>query len=463
MNALSDRKIEIVRTLVEAAPDKVVGGLQQALSKSANDSGLAAVRQLVEAEAANRALRNLVLQAVAPLCVGDGTDSRSLVFPARVLACIWRGLKALAPQEMAAAAKVEALIEATPTDQRPPDPSTTFDRLAHFAANALRTSQLRDFRLAADACDLVHPGGAEMLASCLELAPVLRRASARLPEWVAQPGDETAAAARLAYKDAVAVSDDAGPRFFEMLAGQMTPSWQVLRVISAVMDKPTERYLADSELGGFPERVMNDIDASLAAIGALDPNGGAAAGRAAAKLAELITEQATELEMCIELTRESGWGQRIFNQKQSLASVAERHLREAEKLAMAALPTEGGGRARKPVPRLSGPPDAAAVTRAMTFLTFCKDVRSCANYAGFSAAHAKMIEKLGQAIDHYVEDVLDFVRTGDAECMASAHAHLKIAADFCQLVRDTKAADLIRRRAASACHEPAAAPLRAKA
>ena len=460
MPELSERKIEIVRTLVEAAPDKIVGGLRQALAQNANDSVLATVRLVVEAEAADRALRNIVLQSVAPLCVGDGTDPRSLVFPARVLACLWRGLRVLAPREMAAAAKMASIIDATPAEHRPPDPSATFDHVTGLAANALRTSQLRDFRQAAELCDRARPGGAEMLASCLELAPVLRKASARLPDWLAHPGDETTAAARLAYKDAVTISEDAGPRFFEMMAGHLNPSWMVLRIISAVMDKPTERYLRDSELGGFPERVMNDIDATLVAIGKLDPNGGAAAGRAAGKQVELITEQATELELCIELTRETGWGQRIVNQKKTLASVAERHLREAEKLAIAALPTESGkGRARKAVPKLSGPPDPAAVTRAMTLLTFSEEVRSCANYAGFSAAHAKMVEKLGPAIDHYVEDVLDFVRTGDAECVPSAFAYLKVAADFCQLVRDARAADLIRRRAASACRgEVAAAP-----
>src|SRR5450759_2864660 len=103
MAALSDRKIAIVRTLVESAPDKIVGGLQRALAETAGDTVLASVRQLVEAEAADRVLRNAVFQPVTPLFVGDGSDKHSLVFPARALAMVWRGLKAVAPEEMAAA------------------------------------------------------------------------------------------------------------------------------------------------------------------------------------------------------------------------------------------------------------------------------------------------------------------------------------------------------------------------
>ena len=51
---------------------------------------------------------------------------------------------------------------------------------------------------------------------------------------------------------------------------------------------------------------------------------------------------------------------------------------------------------------------------------------------------------------HYVEEVLDHVRTGDAD-LAVAHSLLTAAADFVGLVRDAKAAELIRRRAATAC------------
>ncbi len=455
MVALSDRKIEIVRTLVESAPDKIVGGLQKALAETTGgDTVLASVRQLVQAEARDRVLRNAVFLAVTPLFVGDGSDKHSLVFPARALACIWRGLKVVAPAEIGAAgAASDAVAKAIATDRRPPDASAIFDGLVELAAHALRTSDLRDFRAAVELCERARPGGAQALAACLDISPVVRRAVARLPDWVTHANDDTNAAARLAYKDAVAIAEDAGPRFFEMLAGQLAPPWMVLRVISAVMDKPTERYLADSELGDFPERVMNDIDEALKAIGHLDLDGGAQAGRAAAALVTLITEQVFELEVCIELNREHGWGHRILGQKQSLAGVVEGRLRDAEKLVTAALPTQasGFGRRRKTWPKLDTPPDPTVIARAMTLLTFAHEVRHSADHGGFSATHAKVVEQLGGMIDHYVEEVLDHVRTGDAPDPALAHAFLIAAAGFDGLIRDAKAAELIRRRAATAC------------
>ncbi|MDB5427992.1 MAG: hypothetical protein JWR43_1967, partial [Phenylobacterium sp.] len=368
--------------------------------------------------------------------------------------------------DVAAAGKASAdVATAIASDRRPPDPNPALDSLVRVTADALRSSDQRDFRAAAELCDRARPGGAEALAACLDIAPVVRRAIARLPEWVAHPTGDTNAAARLAYKDSVAIAEDAGPRFFEMLAGQLTPPWMVLRIISAVMDKPTERYLADSELGGFPERVMNAVDEELRAIGGMDLDAGPEAGRAAGRLVELITQQVFELEVCIELTRDTGWGRRIVGQKQSLANLVEARLRDADKLSTAALPLQSSGfsRPRRTGPKLESPPDAKVVGRVMTLLHFAHEIRRCANYGGFSAAHAKAMEKIGGMIDHYVDEVFDQVRTGDVEDLKIAHAYLRAAADFNGLVRDDKAAELLRRRSAAACEADSPQPLKPKA
>jgi len=461
MAALSARKIEIVRTLVESAPDKIVGGLQRALAETGSDTVLASVRQLVEAEARDRMLRNAVFAPLTPLCVGDGSGRNSLVFPARALSFVWRGLKTAAPADIAAAeAMAEALSTAMITKQRLPDPTKTFDAVVIAAAEHLRSSEARDFRIAAELCERAQAGGAEAFAACMDISPVVRRALPRLADWVGKPADEISAAARLAFKDAVAIAEDAGPRFFEMLAAQIAPPWMVLRIISAIMDTPTERYLHDSELGGFPERIMNDIDEALKAVSRLDLDAGPAAGREAAERIGLITEQTFELEVGIELTRDQGWGKRIMDQKKSLASVAEARLKDAEKLSAAALPTGSAGlrNLRKTTPRLEEPPDRRTARRALTALAFAEAARPFAAHGGFSAAHTKTIEKIGAAVDHYIEEVLDILRTGDAD-MTIAHGYLNVAADIVGFIRDERAGEMVRRRASAACQIEALPPI----
>jgi hypothetical protein len=235
MVALTERKIEIVRTLVESAPDKVVGGLQAALAETSEESALGPVRRLVEAEVHERRLRNSVLQPIAPLCTGVGKDPAALTFPRRVLPVLWRGMRAIDPVGVSTAEYAYDALE--PGDPIP----DAYDDLVERAIAALRARAPDEFREVAEMCDAARPDGADLLASCLEISPVVRKATQRLPEWLARFSDEAAAAARLAYKDAVNIWEDAGPRFFEMLAGQMAHPWMILRVICEVMDKPTER------------------------------------------------------------------------------------------------------------------------------------------------------------------------------------------------------------------------------
>lgn len=448
MSALSERKIAIVRTLVESAPDRVVGSLRQALADTSDNSALGGVRRLVEVEVADRTLRNLILQPIAMMCVGAGDDPHRMTFPSRALGLIWRGLRAT---EMATIADVR---DAEDKDTPVHIVLAARDKLTAAAAAGLRARERDEFRMAAEVCDYARSGGAELLASCLDMAPVVRQATQRLPEWLAHPGSETTAATRLAYKDAVTISDEAGPRFFQMLAAQMAHPWMVLRVISSVMDKPTERYLADSELAGFGESLLDDIDAALAEIAGLTPDAGPATARSVAKLADLVVQQISEIEGSVDLDREHGWGRRVHKQRASLATAVEGRLRETEKAAMEALPLmpPRDRKSRRQPPRLSSPPDPQLVARARTLLSFTDELKITANYGGFSSTRNKLIEKLGEYLDHYVDEVVDRLRSDEVEDRDVAAAFLATAAEFNLLLRGDKAADIVRRRAHAALH-----------
>ncbi|CAN5799821.1 hypothetical protein BH11PSE1_BH11PSE1_22070 [soil metagenome] len=218
------------------------------------------------------------------------------------------------------------------------------------------------------------------------------------------------------------------------------------------MDRPTEHYLAASEFSVFAEQLMDEIDKNLAKVAQLDLNGGPQAGRDAGAVVELITLQIAEIENSVELGKEGGWGGRVQKQKKSLASVVEGRLREADKVMGQALPshTVRVARAMKSLPRLTGEPDEKAVTRAVTLLTFIESVRSSANYGGFASTRAKVVEKVGETIDDYVEEALSLLRDGEVPDPEVARAFLTVAADCSTLLRDQRAGDVIRRRATAA-------------
>jgi hypothetical protein len=401
------------------------------------------VQRVVEAEAAERRARNFVLGPITALCVKPGPFS-GLTFPPRTLPLLWRALIAAAPEDVAAARRQ---AEEWRSDE---SSAEIFDSLCRLAAAGLRSGEA-PFAAATASADAGV--GHEVLAACLDIAPVTRRAMAQLPDWLGRMTSEKAAKLRLMYRDVAGIAEDAGPRFFEMLAAHLTEPWLILRIISGVMDRPNETYVSSSELASFGERVLADIDRRVAEITAFNASAGRPAAHATAQSVHFACVQVTEFDQSIMLTAEGVWGRRIARQKRALAGAIETHLKASDDAVARALPLQTvrhGPRGVRAMPRLTEDPDKTLVERAATLLTFMSEVRSSAAAGGFASARAKVLEAIDARLDSYVEDILEEIRSEHEQTRDRARLFMDIAAEFCGLARDEKAAQIVRRRAAAA-------------
>jgi hypothetical protein len=444
MSGLSDRKIEIVRMLMASSPDSVVGGLHSALA-GANDAALSEVRNLVSHEMMDRRFRDTVFSPVLRMFDDPARVKDRLVFPRSALPLIWKALKEEAPDQVS---MVERLLEGATAETR----TGPLNGLLRRVLEGLRDGSSNAYVAAAGSLNEVNPKLGETFCRCLALAPLVRDATYRLADWVARPNEERAAALRVTYRDATAISDDNGPLLFEMLASSLEEPWMIIRLISLVMDRPSQRYLGDSELSSFPTRVMDLIDVNLAQIGRFDHSKTPEEARNAAGLVKLAARQISELEAGIEFTRDSGWGARVRKQKQTLAAAVETRMRKTEALIGAALPyhTVRGAHASRKVPRMTVPAKAEDINNARTLLTFMEAIRASANLGGFAAARTKICESAAEVLDRYAEDGLALMRDHEVEDFDLAVTHLTYAAEFLELVRDSVSADLVRRRIVAA-------------
>lgn len=441
MAGVAANKLLMVRKLVETAPDAALRSLELALSGPAGGQGaLAAVRGLVEDETAARYVRNSVLAPIVPLCARRDAEQTS--FPPRTLTLLWSALKAQAPQQVE-----DAAARCNPWDLEEGSPEV-FGELCKIAAQGLRAQTEPGFKALDAICDV------DELASCLELSHIVRAALPKLQEWVSKMSEERASAARLAYKDACQVRPDAGPLLFEMLAAHLPDDWRILRVISAVMERPNDKFWASSEVSVFGERVLADIAGNIAFIESFDADKGEAEGRKAAFAAQKIAQQITEFEQSVNLAKDGPWGRRISKQKQAVAEAVETRMNGAERELLAALPLRPisilGGKKGKGVPQLTTEPDEAAGRRLTAVLAFIAEVRSCAMQSGYGSSRAKVLEKLNGRLDQYIEDILHVVRTGDGGDQGLARIYVDLAAGYIAYSRDEKTAEIVRRRAAAA-------------
>lgn len=444
MGDISDKKLQGVQGLIEMAPDAAVRSLLLALSADSGlDEGLARVQRLVETEAADRQARNLAFAPIAPLCSAPA-PFKGLVFPPRTLGLLWKALKETAPDEIQAA---KARADNWRGEE---DGAEALDAVCMAAADGLR-SGAPQFVLAAAAADA--GAGRDALIACLDIAAVTRAALTQMPEWLGRMTSEKTAKLRLAYGDSVNINSEAGPLFFEMLAAHLSEPWLILRVISGAMDKPSDTYMAASELRAFGERVLAHIDQLVADVVAFSAASGRAGAHAVAQAVHQAVVEITEMEISMNLSAGGVWGKRVAAQKKLLATTIEARLKACDKVLAQALPTKTvriGPKSVRSVPVLAAEPDPTLVENAGTLLTFLGEVRSSAPDGGFASARTKVLEGVDEWLDAYIEELLEEIRADEGVDQARAQAYLDIAADFCGLTRDDKAAQIIRRRAAAA-------------
>jgi hypothetical protein len=88
--------------------------------------------------------------------------------------------------------------------------------------------------------------------------------------------------------------------------------------------------------------------------------------------------------------------------------------------------------------------------RALTLLTFLQETRNSAAAGGFASARSKALEIAEARLDEYVDDSLHDLRSDEPRQPERAKAFLEVAAVLSAVLRDDKAAQLVRRRVAAA-------------
>ncbi len=447
MGHLSESQISTVRALLTSAPDYAVRDLEATLAQgSERHDVMRIIRTMVAAEALDRRARHAVFRPIVPLCSRPQGRLGGMTFPQAALAGVWRGLK------IDRGRNVELALAGADSRSFDPPSAEIYDELCAEAAAGLRARANDGYAAAAAALE-GSAGGAEAFAAYLDVAPVARTALDRMHDWLGRLNDERIASARLAFRDAVAVADDAGPRLLEILYAHLEEPWAVLRLVSAVMQRPDDRFVASSELAVFGERLLDDIDVQLTLVSAFDADRGLVAGEIAGAAVRTATLEVQEFDESMDLSPTGPWGARLARQRKALVQAVEGRLKVVEAEVAAALPVQTAGFHRKGVrghPRLTADPDPRQVQRGLAFLSFLKEVRIAGERLGFGALWAKTAEQVQNRLDTYVEDLLEKLRTGEGDNLDRVRTFLDIAAEFTGVFGDDRAAQIVRRRVAAA-------------
>lgn len=455
MGDLSQARISTVRRLLEQAPDTAVQSLEAFLDGDAGaEAPSDAVLDLIAAERDDRRLRNAVFAPLAPVFAARSPGMMRLSLPADTPSLIWRALKAQGPDRLARAATAFAHAQiqgSVETDTgKAAETSAIVDDLCRLAAKGLvdRAEAYGELLARFDA----RPDDLSTLILLLGLTPLLRGAVASLSAWMTARAGEYDQAIKDLVDFAGVEGDQAPPVLMEVLLGHLEQPAHILRLISVVMDHPTDRLFALCEYASFGERLLDRIDAQIDVIRAFDPRRGLEGGVAAASAAITAHIAMTEFEQNLTLVRDGVWGSRIAAQRRSLALAMEMRLREVEGAVSTALPALAmrlSGKLVRGSADLARAPDQRAIDRAVGLIALVEGCRPSAATAGYGAIRLKVLETLDGWLESYTQDLLERLHKGGPNT-DRMRAYLDIAADFTAMVRGPEAAALIRRRVAAA-------------
>jgi hypothetical protein len=437
----TNAQLGAVRTLIESAPEHALRSLKTALA-TAGDGPMAEIRRLVEAEQRERTFRDAVFAPVAPMFKDRPGRIAGPRFSARTPFVLWAELKRRHP-ELVAQARAgfeECRFADDPTPRE-------YDKLTAAAAELLRAEPQAVFS------GQWAQAASEQLASFLDLTPVARRVLARLPEWLGKATEERVAQLKLMFRDAVAVAWDATPRMLEIVLANLAEPQTILRVVSTLTDHASDRYLSSSELATFGERLLDDVDARVAAVKAFNAEGGAKAAEAAAEDVNRACAILAEIEGSVELSRDGPWGARVAEARKSLAANVEARLHDVEFTVSHALPRQTvrvAGRMTRPAPKVEVAPDARAVDQARAMTVFLEKTRVCASAGGYGALRTAVADTLTERLNAYADEVLHLINTGEAPDPAIARRYAELAAEFLGHAEGPQAAQIVRRRLAAA-------------
>ncbi len=403
MSVLSEKRLSAVGGLVKTLPVNILRQLNTSLGLT-HDAALGEVRDLVARQLESHHLKEQVFRPFVPLFMAREDGMEGVIFPKWLLDRLW---SALEREETGLMTEARRSVHSHRNGDPVPVP---YFHLVNAAAVILRERP-----------ETVLPPGededeVEEFAAYLDLHRLLREALARLPDWMGRIDAEKAAAIRLMFKDASGKTPDGegGVRFLEALLANMDDATLVLKFVAVISDGANDRFLSESELASFGERVLVAAEERMKVFSGLmrrrDPSLLGEAGGWVAQCLSLVSS----LQKSVELTRDGPWGKRVMAINQTINGLVEDRLKGVEKVIAQALPLKTErifGRATREVPDYAGPKPAQAEAALQT-VAFINQVRPTASQGGYLSLLNKTVEAAEIQMDAYFTVVLA-VAVGD--------------------------------------------------
>ncbi|WGM32132.1 hypothetical protein [Brevundimonas sp. NIBR11] len=450
MAELSVAQRAVLAQMLERVPDRVLKTLSGAVSQMPGERA-AALSIMLADETIDRRRRAIAFAPLLPMFQRRPDGVEALTFPSDVLPRLWKAASSKEPELLL------ILDDYRPIEDNPKMRAVA-DRICVAAAGCVR-----------DHPEIVWPSagadqearvkGLEELALCFDLATMARRGLLILPDLILRPTGDQMAELRLLIRDSAGVTADGGPRMLEIFFAHLADASLILRlVVHSSKSASKEGLLSESEMAGFVNRLIAEVEARVSRIASYGPGVKADPGPGLRADIAWCAETLGELDITLQLDPDGSWGKQAREARERINATLSRTLKTLDKALDRLMPSREAklsGRMTRKVPDLEA--EAApleAVQAAIVQLTLLGALRTAAQVFGCEGLRVQLVQSVTERITAYVDMVIEAVNAGDAPDQRKSLAQVETLAKCLLLIEATEAARTVRRRAAAAGARP---------
>jgi hypothetical protein len=445
MTELSVTQRAVLAQMVERLPDRTLKTLSLAVAQMPGARARALSQMLAE-EGVDRSRRAVAFAPMIPLFAARPDGVEGLKFPAAVLPRLWKAASATAPELLGTLDDVRLRED----DLRV---VAVADRYC-IAASGLIRDQPDVIWPTTPGKEVEREDGLTELARCFDLAVMARRALKSLPNWILRPTPDQLAELRLLVRDAAEITPDGGPRMLEILFSHLTDAALVLRlVVHSSRSASKEGVLSGSEMAVFVNRLLAEVEARVARIGAFKATGGVDPGPQIKADIAWCAETLAELDMTLQLDPNGEWGKAARDARARINRSLSATLKSTDKTLDKVLPmkrVQTAGRMTREAPDLEQPVAPEAIQTASALLTLVGAIRTAAQIFGIESQRSQLVQSAIDRITTFVDLTIEAVNSGEVQDQPRVLAHVETLAKFLTLIDATEPARTVRRRAAAA-------------
>lgn len=297
--------------------------------------------------------------------------------------------------------------------------------------------------------DAMAVADAEEIALLLPAGAQICELQDKLPRHIEAMTDTILWTYRDTYDWLAANQPDAAPFVAVMAMNRLDKPWEALRLPLLISRQTQDTLISSTDMGLVGELMIGDIDAHAAAIrAARHPNFDAAElAFHAKKFAELSSGLVKE----VGVRRDGKWGQRLLNDRSTIAEVMEDFMERGVKEILGALAMQKGsfGRGAR-VPDVNKPVDPDKAARALNYARLMVGCRASAASGSFAAAQKDAVDKVSAELKLYNEEIVRELRAAQGDRRRNVEQHFEVAAEITAVLFSGEEGDLLRRRAKAA-------------